>query len=637
MSKVKEEIPGIIPANEFKPELEKLVAYYTAKAKSETNLYFTKHHTRNIPPARFKDKREELEYQIEEIRRIQEGYDGLCGKGYGWINYAQLRDPEKGKIFPTFRAKQEQYFQKIEALRRNPGRGIIGYKRRRFGFSSMLAWDSEHDCSTIPFYQIGMNSKTEASSRGLFKHVKFIHQNLPDWLRVKATASDRRDFMHYAWHEKDVNGNKITKGMQSWINVVAPTDTAHEGEAYGKLYIDEGGKIVNLMNIWATGEDCLRLNTRRVGIPIIMGTVGDIDKDGKGLMELYLNSDAYDLDRFPVMGYHGLICDEFGNDMFEEAVRWIVYERERTKSASMKVRQTFHQKYPLEDKDAFNQVRSGGVGDIQKINDQILNLMTNPPLRSLGQMRRKPAGGYDFVPDEVNGKIIIYERPQPRVNGYSGMCDPVEDDDVKKSRDTSEIATTIVARPFNTAPAKLVAEFADRPMKLDEYYEQSAMLLEWYGCKIQIEMNKGGWRMKKYFEDHYPHLLALAPVSGISAKGGVEWRIGVKMTADRKEQMKGLLEDYIDNWVKFIPSIKLLEQHKVFGDDHADDDVAVSWGWNLILVQSDKTVVKARNEAIANNPTIGFVKHGQHGFQRTIGGKPLSLPPPKKWGSLFNR
>ena len=121
MSKIKDEQPGIIPENERKPDLEKDVAFYTAKAKSEPYLYFTKKYTPNRYPTSFKDKREELEYQMEEIRRCIEGYDGLSGKGYGWLNYAKLRDPERGKIAPTFRAKQEQYFRKVEELQKKKG------------------------------------------------------------------------------------------------------------------------------------------------------------------------------------------------------------------------------------------------------------------------------------------------------------------------------------------------------------------------------------------------------------------------------------------------------------------------------------------------------------------------------------
>ena len=620
MSKIKEADPAIIPSNEFKEELEKDVKFYTTKALLVPQLVVKKKYTPNKYPTKFRDKGEELEYQMEEIRRIIHGYDGLCGKGYGWLNYAKIRDPERGKISPQFRSKQEQYFRKVEELQKKDNTGIVGFKRRRWGFSSIAAWDVEHDCMTKPFFQIGMSSKTESDTRLLFRHVKFAHQNLPDWLRPRATAAARADFMQYGWYEKSPAGDKIAKGMQSWINCEAPTPTSHEGQAYSKLYIDEGGKLVYLEQMWATGEDCLRLNTRRVGLPIIMGTVGDIDKDGKGLKELYMNNEAYDLERFPVMGYNGLIMDEYGNCDIENSVRWIIYQRDKMKESSQANRMAFIQKYPLDERDAFNQVTGGGVGDMRIINDQIMNLIQEPPMSVTGRMRRKPEGGVDFVPDP-NGKIIVYDRPDDRVNGYIGITDPVEDDDVKKSRDSSDMATLIGAKTFGLQPNKIAARYVDRPLKLDDYYEQVIMLLEWYNhTKITIEMNKGGWRMRKYFEEHAPKLLGFSPVAATSAKGGVEMRIGVKMTAERKSQMMGLMEDYIDNKAKFIPDIKLLEQHKVFGDDHADDDLAIAWGWFLIICQSDRSIAKARGELTNLNPSIEYVRN-RNGFATKVNGK----------------
>lgn len=587
MSKHKEEIVGIIPENERISELEKDVDYYFSMA--EKPLFISK--KRYSPekfPTKFKDKREEEEFQLEIIRRLFEGYDGLSAKGWGWLNCATLRDPEKGKIRPQFRSAQESYFRKLEDLQKNKGRGLVGWKRRRIGYSWLEGWDAEHDCMTKPYFQIGMNSKSENDSRLMFKNVKFIHQNLPDWLRPRSTASDRRDFMEFAWYEKDPSGNRIKKGLQSWISSVAPTDNAHEGQAYSKLIIDEAGKIPNLINIWQYAEDCLRLNTQRVGVPIIMGTVGDIDKDGKGLMELYNNNEAYQLDRFCFYGYNGLIVDEFGNDMVRDAIRWIIYERKRLESATRKVRETFIQKYPLNDRDAFNHVSEGGVGNIQLLNNQIIKVISQPPEKRIGTMRKNADGGIDFVPDNNNGKVIVYEWPDAnRVNGYVAGADPADHDDVKKSRDTSELALAIASKPFGLEPPKLVLEYCDRPDKLDKFFEQSAMCLQWFNnTKVLIEDNRA--RMVNYFKNNYPQLLPLVPKSIATAKQGVEMKNSVKMTEERRQQMMGLMEDYVDKYSEFIPSIKLLEQHKVFGDDHADDDLAIAWGWCLVMLQASK-------------------------------------------------
>lgn len=585
---LEDEKPQIIPQNEYKEELEKQVAYHLSTAIQPT-FVSKKRYTPEKYPEKFRDKREETEYQIEMINRLRNGYDGLSAKGWGFINFAKIRNPEKGKISPTFMVCQEDYFRKVEALQANPGRGLVGYKRRRVGYSTIGSWDVWHDCATKPFYQIGMNSFKEDKSRELFKHVKFIHQNVPGWLRPTATSTDRRDYMEFSWNDKDENGNRIKKGNQSWILSTSGEPNSHEGAAYSKLFIDEAGKQEHLLELWQYSEDCLRINTRRVGVPIIAGTVGNIDKDGKGLLEMYKNSDAYKLDKFCFHGYNGLLIDEFGNDLIEESIRWIIYEREQLKSAKRSYLETHYQKYPLNEKEAFNQVSSGGVGNIILINDQITRLYQKPPEVRQGWMRPSPDGGVDFVPNP-NGKILVYEMPDhTRKNAYVAGADPADSDDKKKKagKDVSDLALAIVAKPFGVQAPKLVLEYVDRPEKLDSFFEQSAMALRWYNnTKVLVEDNRA--RMINYFKAHYPHLLPLVPVSILTAKTGFEMKNSITMTEARKQQIMGLAEDNIDNYSQYIPSIKLLEQHKVFGDLHADDDLAMAFFLALVMLQADK-------------------------------------------------
>jgi hypothetical protein len=247
-------------------------------------------------------------------------------------------------------------------------------------------------------------------------------------------------------------------------------------------------------------------------------------------------------------------------------------------------------------------------------------------------MRRIPGTNRgDFVPDP-NGQIIIYDRPDPnRVNGIIAALDPAEDDDVEKSRDNSELASVLLAKPYGLDPPKLAVEFCDRPKKLHEYYEQLALLLQWYNSQVHIELNKGGWRALDWFTQHYPHLLALAPASANSVKGGVVLRHGVKMTAERKTQMKGLLDAYVDNYVQFIPSIKLIDQFGVFGEKNKDDDLGVAFGWALAILQGDKTMVQNLNDATNRNPTVNYVKVNGV-LQLSSGNQPL---PQKQKSALF--
>src|SRR5690606_41407102 len=54
---------------------------------------------------------------------------------------------------------------------------------------------------------------------------------------------------------------------------------------------------------------------------------------------------------------------------------------------------------------------------------------------------------------------------------------------------------------------------------------------------------------------------------------------------------------------KGIPDEKLLDQFGVFGADGQDDDLAISFGWNLIIQQSDKRVALAKEQAQSTAPT----------------------------------
>lgn len=1005
MSKEEIEVASIIPDNEFISELEVEVQYYLSKIPPQvknTIKYSRTSHPEKINPNSIEDKI----FVIEEIRRCVEGFNGMSGKLYFFYNYCFLKDPELGKIRPDYRKIAADWFQFItDHQAMHDKRGIVSIKRRRVGASFMAAADVLHDCIFTPFFSVGMTSRSEASARDLFKHVKMMYQSLPEWMRPRATSSDRRDHMEFAYYVKDSSGNRIKKGLQSSILSVAPTDTGMEGYQFGKAVFDESGKCLginelvlmsdgstkaikdikigdfvmgvdskpnkvvarvrgedemyevtgrrdvkftcnskhilatyhsatgyqeitpteylalppvkqryyqlkftgveyskndyffdpywfglwlgdgnsdtaqivayrkldeevyqylteeapslhgvehsvykgnqtteglslvnllsgkhrykvteldgkvelfknstqlcdyynisfkayqqfvgdkaeatfkphhkrgvsnlkkyidtieeciaspraelealgvlhnkhipecylktsredrlqllaglidsdgykkpdknafeiassfpqladgifklakslgfsvkkttkvasythkgekkyttseriliygndlheiptrvprkqakpsvktkgrrdtqktgftikpigkgeycgitledsplflghdylihhncpNLLTMWANAQDCLMKPPRMVGLPLVFGTVGSLSEngDGVGLRDMWINNEVYKFDRFFFRGCNALdgMIDDLGNDDYVNGCRWIVYERHKKKSSKREY-ESHKQKYPLDENDAFHSIGSGGVGNKIFIQSQITKLQYNPPIARTGWMRPKPDGGVDFVPNE-SGKIIIYELPDPRrVDGYLSGIDPADHDDLKKSKDVSDLAVAIGAKPFGMEPPKLVAEYVDRPEKLDSFFIQSAMLLQYYGnAKALIEDNRA--RMVNYFKQHYPHLLPLVPKSIATSRPGFEMRNSIKMTEERKQQGMGLMEDYIDQYCEFIPSIKLLEQHKVFGDPHASDDLSMAWLLMLILLQSSKKAVRTTDQ-----------------------------------------
>lgn len=594
-----EENISIIRPGDYIEELEVQVRLETDLILSKGVPRVTKKYKHIEIPDFGKDKRARAEWGMEEIRRCIQGYDGLPGKYYYYFNHCYIKNKQRGKIRPDFRTMDLEWFKFLENVQKTPGKGIVCVKRRQVGMSWKAASDVLHDCSFNKDFDIGMNSKSENDSRALFSKVKYIYRNQTPDLRVSSSI-DRRDAMIFAVYDKDEYGNKgkLLRGTESSIISVAPVETSHAGNQYLKLVLDEAGETDTLEGIWSNAEDCLMQETVRVGTPIFFGTMGETEKAGAGLMEFWINNELYDLERFGFWGYNELIMDELGNDDIEQSVRWILYKRHKKKAGSTKVYNKFIQKYPLNEEDAFLNTSACGVGNPLIIGRQILNLADNPPDLRVGRM--KMIGDEQNFEPNPNGKVIIHELPDNLIDGYTAVLDPAEDDHVTKSKDSSDLGFSILARPLGLLPARIVLEYCDRPAKLEDGYRQIAMSCLMYKVKLHIEMNKGGWRAYDWFCLHYPDLLALPPKEANALRRGVELKHGVKMTQDKKLQMEGLLNQHLDNYClpttgsdyKGIQSVKFLKQCKVFGGKGKDDDLAVSVGWNLIIQQGDKKVAK---------------------------------------------
>lgn len=575
-----------IPKEERLPELEEQVRYFmniTEDYPVNTILH------KRVEVPSFKNDKEKFDWEMEEIRRCQEGYNGMCGKMYFFFNYCYIKNLSGGRIRPEFRVVDNEWFKLIEECEREGDWGIVCVKRRRVGASWKEAADVLHDCSFKPHYNIGMNSKTENDSIKLFQKVKFLYSNLPSFLRATSTAGNSKMSMFFAYNMKDEHGNKIIAGTQSQISVRSPTVSAFEGEMLNKWVCDEAGKIPELPQMWSFTEECLMQETRRLGVPILFGTAGEVGKDGRGLKEMWDGYKVFRLRRFFFGAWMGLVTDEHGNDRKEEAIRWVVYERYRRSSISDKLQSDFMQKYPLTVEEAFNDYSNAGLGDKQTILRQKQSLMDNPPRRKKGWFKRNTDGVVEFRPDN-NGKCIIYEEPQKAFqNNYIAASDPADHDNALD--EASDLSTYIMTKQVGLQAPRIVFEYTDRPKLLKEYYDQSILALEYYNnCKILIENNR--YRMITYYqENNCKHKLYHTPQGMIRLIGGKSNTIGFRMTEASKEYMENLIEEYILEYCDEIPSRELLDEFGVYGSKNTDRVIA--FGLCLVLLKEDRT--KGRN------------------------------------------
>lgn len=542
------------------------------------------------------EKAQFIKWVKEEIRRCKEGHNGLCGKMYFFFNYCYIQG-NKRKSLPNFRVIANEWFKFIEACQKSNGWGIICVKRRRVGASWMEAADMVHDCIFNTNFNIGMNSKSDVDSQLLFLKIKFIYENLPNFLRIPC-ASNTKNYLDFSYFKNDEHGTPQRKGNLSTIIAKAPTDNAYEGMLLGKWISDESGKIKNLATIWQYTEDCLMENTRRVGIPILFGTAGDISSEGRDLEYMWRNADSYRLKRFFFAGWMGLTADldPYGNDNKEEGIRWIVYERHRRENLRTSELNTFIQKYPLTVPEAFTVTTDSGVGNIIKIKAQQQSLIENPAKKSIGYFKFNNEGGVNFVPDPKE-KCTIYEHPKREIESlYIGGCDPADHNETFD--EVSDLSMYIMKRQEGTDPPRIVFEYTDRPNDLTDYYEQALMACIYYNkAKILIENNRYG--MINYFEKSaYKFLMARTPKNLTRVVGGKSMTYGSRTTMYSKKYGKELIAKYIEDYYEFIPSWDLLDECVYFGARNTDKVMAFMQvlllleDYNYPVTQSTKIDIK---------------------------------------------
>lgn len=269
----------------------------------------------------FWDEQEEIVEQGLEVDGVR-----ITGRYYWWLNYGRLKATEnKRKIERFADFIDHQYYWSLELEecglegpynyldtyleyfptktkedhRRLRKVGMIVSKSRRKGYSYFKA--SALHAYNFTWLQNSMNILA-AFEKGHYKvpldaihmNLNFLNKETP-WVRRRGKLDTRTNFRASVETTNEF-GVKIEQGYMSEVNCISFKDDPFKGIGDSVDYIDieEAGKFVGLLETYAISvEPLIRDGDIMIGIPLIGGTSGDMDKGSLDLYKMQSNPEGY--------------------------------------------------------------------------------------------------------------------------------------------------------------------------------------------------------------------------------------------------------------------------------------------------------------------------------------------------------
>jgi len=534
-------------------------------------------------------------YWEEQKRRRIEGYSvggvRISGAHYGYLNFSRiLREVSINGIrrkiqdFPRFYDMDWFYFLELEKAR-NEGLGMIVAKARRKGFSYKNAWLVANEfnlvresISVVAAFQDALADNTIGM---VIEDLDFLNKHTA-WTRTR--EPNRRDFMRSQFKET-VAGMETWSGLKSEIHKISFKDDAFKGigKSASLFLWEEAGKFPNLIKAFRFSEPTWKDGDYMIGMPIIFGTGGDMEKGTADFADMFYSPEKYNLKAYDNQwdeGAEGKKCgffvpdylarpphiDDNGVSKIQDAIDSETAEREKMLANSKKKTDLddYISQYCFSPREAF-MVRKGNIFPSALLSKHLANIENKKHLKFLGENGRLELeldGTVKFEPDDKvfpveypidpkseEGCVIVYERPSNPNNSpyglYYATCDPYDMD----QSESGSIGSCIIWKTFkdtNEAYDLPVATYHGRPEKVKEFYENVRRLVMYYNALLLYENEKRG--LEWYFEEKKClYLMKDQPfiIDKIIKNSSVKRPKGIHMVPAIKEQALMWAKDWL--------------------------------------------------------------------------------------------
>jgi hypothetical protein len=579
-------------------------------------------------------------FWAEQLYRCINGYQTggifIPGRFYYYMNFNNMNTVH-GIITPDFCDMHLELCYIIEWCKAN-GKNLIIGKKRRAGISEFTQKAViDHGYRFSESYQAGIAAGQKKYAEDFMTKWEDSEALLQSEFRVNSLLNNPDEVV--SGYEL-MDGGKTTlknNACKIFVRTMHNNPNMFKGLFLNDVVAEESGEFENLCEFISATNDCLMDGDTQVGMFMIYGTGGNINKGSKDFKKVWENPNDYNAvkylitgDRFKKPFYGGATrfgkyvsvtpnllkkykpYQIIGMEDTEAAMENIMEERERLKKGDLKKYMEHLQNNPINEAEIFRKMFSNNF-DIQKINSQQDEITINKnkyskwkldwvtkegTLERVNPLRVKAIPAKDT--DDEGDCILILDEYHPDKkykNLYVGGIDPYDQD---KGVSKSLGAMCVMTRPntFGIPFNMPVAVICTRPKRKEIFFDMCLKLSVYYDLVGNTLGDKAGSSgIIKWYENHNcMRYLAPRPKKFESMNSEQSHEFWVSLNTHSRPLMVGAMQTSIHDYCQNIWFPELINQLGNFDEVEigSDNDLADAYG--IALMQSISVVAAPRDD-----------------------------------------
>lgn len=617
-------------------------------------------------PGTFRNKA----FWTEEWNRCVNGYRvgkyRLTGQNYFWLNYYRLQsnistdgdDMLRIEDFPGFLSKQYEYFHYLELVKLLKKDGLV-FKARGVGISEIAASNTVYDYTfksgSISVITAYIEDYVRTTLSKCWLQLNFLNTQTDGEFRHVRMKLDTDMEKRASKVDKDKNET----GWMSLIKGVTHDNPRKlRGLRMNSIYFEEAGSDPVLEQTYLQAEALVRTGGKRMGSRYVQGTGGERGAALAAMNKMFFNPETYKIlpykntygesgqvqyTGFFIPAYTMWFGDDEGNKGFDS--RGVVYE-DKAKAYFIK---TFNETkdpqaliitraefcftpedaFILEGSNRFDQealIDQYNAITIHKTVEKPRSIKLHWPLdKETGTADRNKRPSVEFVTDSP---IKITELPMqdPDGNVYNNLfvagIDSIDSDSTTSTgqTDTSEFCMVILRRAFGTNPPKVVAIYKERPLHIQNAFDNALKLCSFYNCKVLVEATRIS--IKQYFEKEHKldYMMRRPQATANSSKRTNFKQYGVPATEAIIQHQLDLIEQYIVDYSETIQFPEMLQELMKYSyENKRKFDIVAAFG---ICLLADEDMIGRVAKPTGENHVLTFGysrnQYGQFGIKYQV-------------------